>query len=84
MSTSESQKKLYALRYSHSQNAFHQSTLQSAINDGVNSLRGHRPPSDWIIVGVATTLDELRNIGQQLRSEESGILPKPNRLPAEE
>ena len=84
MSFTGPETKLYALRYSHSQKVFHRSTLQSAINDGLNSIRGHRPPSDWILVGIASNPDDLLKLGQQLRAEEAGTSPKEERLPAEE
>lgn len=78
-------RKLFTLRYSHSQKAFHTSTLESAINDGLNSIRGHRKePSDWILVGVShdrTAVDDLYN---QLRNELAGEVNIPEQLPSVE
>ena len=74
--------KLYALRYSHSQGAFHTSTLESAINDGQNSVRGHRKPSDWILVGVSSDRAAIDTLYQQLRKELAGEKDIPGPLPS--
>jgi len=81
-STNETIQQLFALRYSHSQKCFHQSTLESAINDGLNSFRGYRVPSDWILVGIADSREKLLALGEQLRGEENGTLPKESELPS--
>lgn len=71
----------HTLLYSHSQNAFHASTVGATLNDELNSFRKYRPPSDWILVGVFEDEKELHKFGKLLTEERSGTRPFPPALP---
>lgn len=73
---------LYVLLFSHSQKAFHVMTLPNVINDGQNSIFGHRhTPSDWICVGISEQREEIRELGRRIHQQMSGEAALPDPLP---